>query len=87
MPRRVTLTDRQKGVLAPGELIPTEVVKFIGAQLGLHADDLVDYAAREETRHEHLSELRALYGYRIFSGRGAREPSRRNMREAWRRNR
>jgi Domain of unknown function (DUF4158) len=60
-------------VLAPGELIPAEVVEFIGAQLGLHADDLVDYAAREETRHEHLSELRVLYGFRTFSGRGARE--------------
>ncbi|TCQ15001.1 TnpA family transposase [Rhizobium sp. PP-CC-3G-465] len=60
-------------VLAPGELIPAEIVDFIGAQLGLHADDLVDYAAREETRHEHLSELRALYGFRTFSGRGARE--------------
>jgi len=60
-------------VLAPGELIPAEVVEFIGAQLGLSADDLVDYAAREETRHEHLSELRALYGFRTFSGRGARE--------------
>jgi len=59
-------------VLAPGELIPAEVVEFIGAQLGLSADDLVDYAAREETRHEHLSELQALYGFRTFSGRGAR---------------
>ncbi len=60
-------------VLAAGELIPVEVVEFIGAQLGLNADDLVDYAAREETRHEHLAELRALYGFRTFSGRGARE--------------
>ncbi|UXT61275.1 Tn3 family transposase (plasmid) [Agrobacterium fabrum] len=60
-------------VLAPGELIPAEVVEFIGAQLGLYAADLVDYAAREETRHEHLAELRMLYGFRTFSGRGARE--------------
>ncbi len=60
-------------VLAPGELIPADVVEFIGAQLGMHADDLVDHAAREETRHEHLAELRALYGFRTFSGRGARE--------------
>jgi TnpA family transposase len=60
-------------ILAPGELIPAEVVEFIGAQLGLHADTLGDYAAREETRHEHLSELRVLYGFRTFSGRGARE--------------
>lgn len=55
-------------MLAPGELIPAEVVEFIGAQLGLRVDDLVDYAAREETRHEHLAELRALYGFRTFSG-------------------
>ena len=54
-------------VLAPGELIPAEVIEFIGAQLGLGADDLVDYAAREETRHEHLAELRGLYGFRTFS--------------------
>ena len=60
-------------ILAPGELIPAEIAEFIGAQLGLHADSLGDYAAREETRHEHLSELRALYGFRTFSGRGARE--------------
>lgn len=60
-------------ILAPGELIPAEIVEFIGAQLGLHADALGDYATREETRHEHLSELRALYGFRTFSGRGARE--------------
>jgi hypothetical protein len=39
----------------------------------LGADDLVDYAAREETRHEHLAELRGLYGFRTFSGRGASE--------------
>lgn len=41
-------------VLAPGELIPMEVVEFLGAQLGLRADDLVDYATRVETRHEPL---------------------------------
>ena len=40
-------------VLARGELIPAEVIEFIGAQLGFHADDLVEYATREETRHEH----------------------------------
>ncbi|WP_448470032.1 DUF4158 domain-containing protein [Martelella sp. AMO21009] len=51
-------------VLASGELIRTEVVEFIGAQLSLGADDLVDYASREETRHEHLAELRSLYGFR-----------------------
>ncbi|WP_443216184.1 DUF4158 domain-containing protein [Rhizobium sp. CF122] len=37
------------------------------------ADDLVDYASREETRHEHLAWLRALHGFRTFSRRGVRE--------------
>ena len=26
------------------------------------------YAAREETRHEHLAALREIYGYKMFSG-------------------
>ena len=60
-------------VLAPGEVIPKEVTDFIGAQLGLKADDLIDYATREETRHEHMASLRRLYGYRAFSGRRARD--------------
>ena len=59
--------------LAPGEVIPKEVTDFIGAQLGLKADDLLDYATREETRHEHMASLRRLYGYRAFSGRRARD--------------
>jgi len=51
-------------VLAPGELIPAQVSDFIAAQLGLTSDDLLLYAAREETRHEHLADLRRIYGYR-----------------------
>jgi hypothetical protein len=51
-------------------------------QLGLHADDLVDYATREKTRYEHLAELPALYGVRAFSGRGARELKGWRFREA-----
>ncbi|MBY0519120.1 MAG: Tn3 family transposase [Sphingomonas sp.] len=60
-------------VLAPGELIPAPVTEFIAAQLGLSSDDLLLYAAREETRHEHLADLRRIYNYRSFSGRGARD--------------
>ncbi len=60
-------------VLAPGELIPVQVSDFIAAQLGLTSDDLLLYATREETRHEHLADLRRIYGYRSFSGRGARD--------------
>lgn len=60
-------------VLAPGEVIPAPVTDFIAAQLGLSGDDLLLYAAREETRHEHLADLRRIYGYRSFTGRGARD--------------
>ena len=42
-------------LLAPGEVIPQEISQFIAAQLGLKPDDLMGYAVREETRHEHLS--------------------------------
>ena len=59
-------------LLAPGEVIPHEVLRFLAAPLGLRADDLLAYASREETRHEHLAVLRRIYGYKTFSGRGAR---------------
>ena len=60
-------------LLNPGEVIPLEVSRFIGAQLGIKADDLTQYAIREETRRDHLVELRAIYGFKMFSGRGARD--------------
>jgi len=60
-------------LLAPGEVIPLPVTRFLAAQVGLKSDDLAGYATREETRHEHLATLREQYGYRMFSGRGARD--------------
>ena len=36
-------------------------------------EEFGDYAVRSETRHEHLAELRRLYGFRSFSGGAARE--------------
>lgn len=60
-------------LLAPGEVIPLAVTSFLGAQLGIRPDDLAGYAAREETRHEHLAALRDIYGYKMFTGRGARD--------------
>ena len=60
-------------LLAPGEAIPEEVTRFLAAQLGLRPDDLADYAAREETRREHLAALREVYGYKMFTGRGSRD--------------
>jgi TnpA family transposase len=60
-------------LLAPGEVIPLAVTRFLAVQLGLRPDDLAGYATREETRHEHLAALRDLYGYKMFTGRGARD--------------
>ena len=60
-------------LLALSEFVAPAVVDFIGRQLDLAGDDLADYAVRSETRHEHLAELRRLYGFRSFSGRAARE--------------
>ena len=59
-------------ILTVGEAIPLTVLGFIAAQLGMGAEDLDGYAIREETRREHLAELRRIYGYRMFSGRCAR---------------
>ncbi len=55
-------------LLQPGELIPEPVLAFVGAQLGIAADVLLDYAARSETHYEHSAALQRLYGYRPFEG-------------------
>lgn len=60
-------------LLAPGETIPIEVLRFLGDQIGIKAGDLAGYATREETRHNHLAQLRKLYGFKSFTGRGAAE--------------
>jgi len=59
--------------LTPGEVIPQEVLAFIGAQLGIPADALITYAARRQTRQQHMGALRTIYGYKAFAGRGARD--------------
>ena len=60
-------------LLAVGETIPLDVLRFIAAQLGMRAEDPGGYAVREEARREHLAELRRIYGYRMFTGRCARD--------------
>ena len=69
-------------LLAPGEFVPPAVMDFIGRQLALDGYELADYAVRSETRHEHLAELRRLYGFRPFSGHAARELTDRLREEA-----
>ena len=71
-------------LLTPGEFVPPAVVDFIGRQLDLDGDELADYAVRSETRHEHLADLRRLYGFRSFSGPAARELGDRLREEAQR---
>lgn len=55
--------------LKPGETIPETVFRYIAAQLGLKAEDLLPYANRPNTRHEHLGTHRKIYGYKPFTGK------------------
>ena len=59
-------------LLTSGEVIPEKVLRFIAAQLGLIGDNILPYAARRQTRQQHLHALRQIYGFKMFSGQGAR---------------
>ena len=59
--------------LQPGELIPSEVVAFIGTQLGIAVESLLPYAARSQTRQKHMTALRSIHGYHPFAGRAAQD--------------
>ena len=59
-------------LLSSGEVIPEKVLRFIAAQLGLIGDEVLPYAARRQTRQQHLRALRHIYGFKMFSGQGAR---------------
>ena len=66
-------------------LISADACRTSGPPAGsgrVRGDDLADYAVRSETRHEHLAELRRLYGFRSFSGGAARELVQRLREEA-----
>ena len=53
-------------LLQPGELIPDEIISFVGAQLGIAKELLATYAQRRQTRYQHSASLQKLYGYRLF---------------------
>ncbi|SFK40683.1 protein of unknown function [Celeribacter marinus] len=53
-------------LLSSDEIIPEKVLRFIAAQLGLTGDDILPYAARRQTRQQHLHALRQIYGFRMF---------------------
>ena len=55
-------------LLQPNELIPNELLAFVGEQIGLTGEELLRYAVRRQTRYQHSARLQALYGFRPFTG-------------------
>ncbi len=53
-------------VVGVGEVPSTDILSFIGQQLGIKPEVLNEYASREETRREHLGELQDYLGLRAF---------------------
>lgn len=60
-------------LLNSGEIIPLEMADFVAAQIGVMGINLAGYAETEVTRRRHLIDLRDIYGYKMFTGRGARD--------------
>ncbi|MBV8220467.1 MAG: Tn3 family transposase, partial [Solirubrobacterales bacterium] len=50
----------------PEESVPAPMLRFIAGQVGIAPDRMAEYAARDETRREHLAELLAEFGWRTF---------------------
>lgn len=61
--------------IRPGELVPLEVVRFLGDQLDVDPDAIGAYAARAPTRYDQLDTLRQTFGFRSFSEPVLRELS------------
>ena len=59
----------------PGELLPAPMLRFIAGQVDIDPDRIAEYAARDETRREHLAELVATFGWRTFGLQEHREAS------------
>jgi TnpA family transposase len=51
-------------LIRPGELVPLEVVRFVGEQLDIDPGELAGYAARAPTRYDHFDVLHAIFGFR-----------------------
>lgn len=50
-------------LLQPGEEIPSALLSFVGAQIGVSADDLLTYGSRKQTRYAHATSMIELYGF------------------------
>lgn len=63
-------------LLMAGETIPLDVAEFVAAQIGqieVKGIDLAGYTETDVTKRRHLIDLRLIYGYKMFTGRGARD--------------
>lgn len=64
------------------EPVPDYVVQYIAEQIGADPDSFASYAKRHPTKHEHLEEIRHVYGYRNFSASKYREAAHLLLRHA-----
>lgn len=53
--------------LSDVEPIPDYVVQYIAKQINANPDSFSLYAQRDPTKHEHMEEIRQVYGYQNFS--------------------
>ncbi|WP_197036210.1 DUF4158 domain-containing protein [Fischerella sp. PCC 9605] len=53
--------------LQPQEAVPDALLSYVAGQLNLEATVFEQYAQRDTTRREHLSEIQEIYGYQTFS--------------------
>ena len=54
-------------LLEVGEFIPPQVLGYLAEQIDISPLELENYAIREETRREHLIEIRQVYGYKMYT--------------------
>lgn len=59
--------------LSDVEPIPDYVIQYIARQIDANPDSFSLYAQREPTKHEHMEEIRQVYGYQNFSASKYRE--------------
>ncbi len=52
--------------LGPGERVPERMLQYIAAQVGVRPQDFEGYGERENTRGEHLAEIKRPFGYWSF---------------------
>ena len=59
--------------LEAGEVPPAPVLAYVAQQLGVAPEAFADYAHRDQTRREHLVEIRRSHGFRIFDRKAFHE--------------